>query len=133
MTSLGLKGHLGSDDQDFWLYKFVYDSFEKQDAVGRSIITRNLGHVTVQGDQLYMAVCFWYLVNPDLSSERYFTVAYTSATFWDGTRTSRPCLSGRVVRYHEKLSTMYLDIEGDIEVGIWAALVEDIVALSRHI
>ena len=33
----------------------------------------------VQGDQLYMAVLFWYLVKRDLSSVRHCTVAYTSA------------------------------------------------------
>ena len=30
-----------------------------------------------------MAVCLWYLVKRNLSSERYFTVAYTSITFYE--------------------------------------------------
>ena len=38
-------------------------------------------NITPLGDQLYMAVCFWYLVKPNLSSERYCTVMYTSVTF----------------------------------------------------
>ena len=33
---------------------------------------------TKQGDQLYITVCFWYLVKRDLSSVRYFTVTYTN-------------------------------------------------------
>ena len=36
----------------------------------------------VQGDQLYMAMCFWYFVKRDLFSVRYCTVAYTSVTFY---------------------------------------------------
>ena len=36
----------------------------------------------VQGDQLYMAVCFCYLVKFDLSSVRYCTIAYTSSTYY---------------------------------------------------
>ena len=38
--------------------------------------------MVLQGDQLYMAVCFWFLVKRDLSSVRYCTVAYTSLTFY---------------------------------------------------
>ena len=40
---------------------------------------------------LYMTVVFWYLVKLDLSSECYCTVTF------QGTRITRPCLSGRAV------------------------------------
>ena len=38
----------------------------------------------VQGDQLYMAVLFWYLVKRDLSNVRYCTVyvVFTTVTFY---------------------------------------------------
>ena len=52
----------------------------------------------VQDEQLYMGVCFWYLVKRDLS--RYSSV---HLTFLQGTRTPRPYLSGPVVGY-EKVS-----------------------------
>ena len=35
----------------------------------------------IQGDQLYMAVCFWYLVKRDLFTARKLSVAYTSVPF----------------------------------------------------
>ena len=38
--------------------------------------------IQVQFDQLNITVCFWYLVKRDLSSVRYYTVAYTSVTFY---------------------------------------------------
>ena len=44
----------------------------------------------VQGGQLNMALCFWYLVKSDL-----FSVPVYSSV--QGTRKTRPCLSGRVV------------------------------------
>ena len=34
------------------------------------------------GDQLYMAVLFWYIVKPHLTSVRFCTVAYTFVTFY---------------------------------------------------
>ena len=37
--------------------------------------TLRLCLIYVQGDQLYMVVCFWYLVTRDLSSVRYSNVA----------------------------------------------------------
>ena len=51
----------------------------------------------MHGDQIYMAVCFYNLVNIDLSmsSVRYCTVTYTGH-FSKGTRTTRPCLSGQM-------------------------------------
>ena len=64
----------------------------------------------------YTWPCVWYLIKCDLSSVHYFTVAYNSdtftryhtaskvaytsqVTFQKGTRTTLPCLSGRVVVY----------------------------------
>ena len=36
----------------------------------------------IQGGQLYMAVLFWFLEKRDLSSVRYWTVAYTNLTYY---------------------------------------------------
>ena len=52
---------------------------------------------TIQIDQLYMVVCFWYLVKSDLSNVRYCTVPYTESNFLQGTRNTQPCLSDHVV------------------------------------
>ena len=70
----------------------------------------------LQGDQLYMAVCFWYLENRGLSSVCYFTAAYTIASLFASTRTTRSCSSGRVVlgktnnnhwtNHHEKVTNI---------------------------
>ena len=52
----------------------------------------------IQGDQLHMGVvCFLYLVKRGFFSLHYFTVAYTIRHFLQGTRTTRPCISGLVV------------------------------------
>ena len=40
----------------------------------------------VQGDQLNIAVSFWYLVKSDLSSERYCTRVHWTSHFFQGTR-----------------------------------------------
>ena len=42
----------------------------------------NNSFTAIQGGQLYMAVCFWYLVKRDFSSVPYCTVAYTSVTIY---------------------------------------------------
>ena len=49
----------------------------------RSMVLNSLDlkNIGLQGDQLYMDVCFWYLVKFDSSSVRYCTVAYTRVTF----------------------------------------------------
>ena len=50
----------------------------------------------LQGNQLYMAVCFWYLVKSDLSSVCVYTCSL-HCQFLQGTRKTWPCLSGQVV------------------------------------
>ena len=53
---------------------------------------------TIQGDQLNIAVLFWYLGKSDSSSVRYYTVSYTGQiTFLQGTKKTRPCLTGHPV------------------------------------
>ena len=51
----------------------------------------------LQGDQLNMAVCFWYLVKSDLSSVHYSTRVHWKSHFLQGSRKTRPCLSGHLV------------------------------------
>ena len=51
------------------------------------------GVYNLQGHQLYMAVCFWYLVTCLVYA---FVKQPTLASFLQGTRTTRPYLSGRV-------------------------------------
>ena len=43
-------------------------------------LTIKTGSSEIQGDQLHMAVCFWYLVKRDLSSVRNSTLANTIAS-----------------------------------------------------
>ena len=45
----------------------------------------------LQGDQLYMAVFFWYLVKRDFPNS-----SVHQRNSLQGTRTTRPCLSGQV-------------------------------------
>ena len=50
-------------------------------------------HTELQGNQLYMAMCFWYLVKSYLS-----TVQYTGKVIiLQGAGKTQPCLSARVV------------------------------------
>ena len=51
----------------------------------------------VTTDQLYMAVCFWYLVKRDLSSVCYSIQKCTLASLFTRYRNNTQCLSGRVV------------------------------------
>ena len=51
--------------------------------------------IELQGDQLHMAVYFWYHVEIDLSNEYYCTKANTIA--YIGAIKTRPCLSGHPV------------------------------------
>ena len=56
--------------------------------------------LSLQGDQIYMAAWFWYLVKSDLFSVIYCSVNSSkqwTSPFLQGTRTTRPCLSGQVV------------------------------------
>ena len=48
------------------------------------------------GDKLYMALLFWYILKLDLSNVRYMYSSVLQCNFLQGTRTTRPCLSGRV-------------------------------------
>ena len=63
-----------------------------------------LGHLNVhdrvfvvQGDQLYMTMCFWYLVKSYLFNVSVYCSAHWTRHFSQVTRKIRPCLSGRVV------------------------------------
>ena len=56
------------------------------------------GHF-IQGDQLSMAVYFWYLVKIDLSRVHVYNSIHWTSHFLKGTRKIRPCLSDRVVYY----------------------------------
>ena len=54
----------------------------------------------VQGDQFYMPVLLCYLVKHDMSTVQCMYATYSSGNqchFLKGTRTTRLCLSGRVV------------------------------------
>ena len=59
---------------------------------------KELKNIKMQGDQLYMAVCFWYLAKSDLSSGHWYISVHLTSHFLQGIRTPRPCLSGRVVQ-----------------------------------
>ena len=50
--------------------------------VQREHFLRTTTALFTQGDQLYMAVCFWYLVESD-ASLRYCTEAYTGQVTYD--------------------------------------------------
>ena len=50
--------------------------------------------LSIQGDQLHVAVRFWYLVNSDLTSVRYYVRVKWTSLFFQSTRTTRPCLTG---------------------------------------
>ena len=51
----------------------------------------------VQCDQLYMAVCFWYLVKSAISSLRVYSSEHCTSNFLEGARKPRSCFSGLVV------------------------------------
>ena len=53
--------------------------------------------VNIQGDRLNMAVCSLYLVKHDLSSVHVYSTLHWTGYFLQGTRKTRPCLSGQVV------------------------------------
>ena len=42
-------------------------------------------HILVQGDQLYLAVCFWYLVKSDLSGLHAYSSVHWTCHFLQGT------------------------------------------------
>ena len=48
-------------------------------------------YTMLQGDQLYMAVCSWYLLKTDLSSNM------LACHFLQGTRNTRSCIAGHPV------------------------------------
>ena len=76
----------------------------------------------LQCDQLYMAVCFWYPVKSDLSSVHVFRSVYWTSHFLQGTRETRPCLSGRVVWVHW-YGTMTMRTERSIFAMFFSQLV----------
>ena len=51
----------------------------------------------LQGDQLTMAVFYWYLVKSDLSSLLIYSSVYWTSHFLLGTRKAQPCLTGHPV------------------------------------
>ena len=46
------------------------------------LVTLYIKQFYLQGNQLNMTVCFWYLVTRDLFNVRYYTVAYTSVAYY---------------------------------------------------
>ena len=62
------------------------------------IIVWNISNLFyVQPDQINMAVVFWYLVKSDLSSVRYSPRIHWTSHVLQGTRNTRPCLTGHPV------------------------------------
>ena len=47
--------------------------------------------IDIQGEQLKMAVFFWYIVKSNLSSVRYCNRVNCTSQFLQGTRKTRPC------------------------------------------
>ena len=72
--------------------EIIFDESIKESYQSNSVFK---GLFYVQGDQLYMAVCFWYFVKRDLSVVR--SVQKITLDFLQGTRKTQPCLSGQVV------------------------------------
>ena len=75
----------------------------------RLIHTIKFSQKKVQGDRLYMAACFWYLVKSNLSSVRVYSREHIS-NYLQSARKTRPCLSGQVV---QKVSHRMLRCDGD--------------------
>ena len=87
----------------YWMDLF-YQSEEKEKVIPLiAIVMYNTvpylkTHTKVQGDQLYMAVFFWYLVKSDLSSVRVYISLHWKSHFLQVTRKKRPCLTGNPVQ-----------------------------------
>ena len=80
-------------------------SIANWNSVAHSVLSANIQRplacdfrCLLQGDQLYMAMCFWYLLKRDLSSVRCCIVAHISLTFYKVPE--QHGLSGRVVCLH---------------------------------
>ena len=52
---------------------------------------------SIQGDQLNMAVFLWDLGKSDLSSVQVYSGVHWTSYFLQGTRKTRPCLTGHPV------------------------------------
>ena len=52
----------------------------------------------IQGDQLYIAVGFWYLVKSDLSSVYVYRSVHQTSHFLQDTKNTRSCLSNKDVQ-----------------------------------
>ena len=50
-------------------------------------------HLPLPGDQLNMAVCFWYFVKSDMTGVRYCTRVHWTSHYIQGTRNTRPCIT----------------------------------------
>ena len=55
----------------------------------------------MQGDQLYMDVCFWNLAKHDLSSIRHCTRVHWTSHFLQDNKKIRPCITGHPVEQIE--------------------------------
>ena len=55
-----------------------------------------------------MAVFFWYFIKSDLSSVRYCTRLHWTSNFFQGTRKTRPCLTGYPKNYSKYHSNKFL-------------------------
>ena len=67
----------------------------------------NIYHQEIQGDLLYMAVCFWYLGKNYLSTVHVYSSVSWTSYFLQGTSKSRSCLSGHVVSGHVRFFSPY--------------------------
>ena len=64
----------------------------------------------IQPDQINMSVCFCYFVKSDLSSLRFCTRVNWKSPFSQGTRNTRPCLSGHPVLKHPYLNIIFINL-----------------------
>ena len=66
-------------------------------ALGFGRVTSTIYINKLQGGQLNMAVCFWYLGKSELSSVRVYSSVHWTNQFLQGTRKTRPCRTGHPV------------------------------------
>ena len=75
-----------------------------------------------QQDQINMTVFFWYFINSDLSSVRYYVRVNWTSRVLQGTRITRPSLSGRFVPNTQFLERSKNNKWGDASVKIISLL-----------
>ena len=76
---------------DFFFFLRIWKEYQGG-RVGRSNIFWPLAYI--QLDHINMAVFFWYLGKSDLSSVCYCRCVHQTSHFLQGTRTTRPCITG---------------------------------------